>query len=371
MPTECSQHTQDMRNFLNGARQNRPFVTLDPSSYAAVFAGKPAGSPTIEDNIAFHQAFPNDAFVHASLRYEELIGELCWTRNRLRQDDDGTVFWEETLNVAGAVKRRVVADKPGGIPWLVEPAAPSTDDLDLVDFYAERILEHVPDIAAHYAEYPPAITEKGMIPGATILTAFELYWLVDYPDMPMLFLDNPERYLTSIRKVHAANLALLDAMHAQGFEIAFTGSAGLELLSPAVFQQAIVPFQREFNDHARSIGCHTSYHICGHSRQLIELGIIDQIKPTIFETCSTAPCGNNKSLVDAVWGVDEDIITKGNLDLDLLYKGTVDQIRCRVHEILEATEGRRHIVGQGDATIITGTPHENIRAFVAAVTDSQ
>ena len=35
-----------MRVFLSGGDQPHSFVTLDPSSFAAIFAGRPGGSPT-------------------------------------------------------------------------------------------------------------------------------------------------------------------------------------------------------------------------------------------------------------------------------------------------------------------------------------
>jgi uroporphyrinogen-III decarboxylase len=65
--------------------------------------------------------------------------------------------------------------------------------------------------------------------------------------------------------------------------------------------------------------------------------------------------------------VAEDIITKGNINLELLLEGTPDQIKSAVVQIAEASRGRRHVIGQADATILTGTPPENLRAFLAAV----
>jgi hypothetical protein len=64
--------------------------------------------------------------------------------------------------------------------------------------------------------------------------------------------------------------------------------------------------------------------------------------------------------------VDEGIITKGNLALETLRNATPAHIRRAVGEIRQATAGRRHIIGQGDATILDGTPPANIRAFLEA-----
>lgn len=364
MPESGERRIEEIRRFLSGGVQTRPFVRLDPSSYAAIFAGKPGGQPTVEDMVAFHRAFPNDAMPAVVPDYGAAVPELRWSRKRLREEAGGAVIWEETLTLPGGEKRRLVADEPGTIQWLMEPAVRSAEDFDLIDFYADRIRENVGAMAEAMAKYPPLFRELDMLPGVVILSAFEVYWLIDYPDMAVFYLDWPERYLETIGKIHAANLALLDALSAVGFEIFYTGSAGLELLSPRIFHEAIVPVQREFNDHTAALGRFSSYHICGHSRQLIEDGVIDDLKPTVFETCSTPPCGNNKSLHDAVHGISEEIVTKGNLSLELLRNGTPDQIAEAVGRIAEATRDRRHIIGQADATILTGTPPENIHAFV-------
>ena len=242
----------------------------------------------------------------------------------------------------------------------------TSGDFDLIDFYADRVLENVDSLVASAAKYPPMVRAADMMPAVTLFNAFEVYWLVGYADMPLFYMDWPERYLRSVQKVHAANLALLDGLSEVGFELFFSGSAGAELLSPRIFREAIVPCQREFNNRARTLGRFSSYHICGHSRQVIEDGIVDAIQPTIFETCSERPCGNNEDLRSAVFNVDQKIITKGNVPLELLLNGTPAHIEEAVARVVSQTRGRRHIVGQADCSILAGTPHENIRAFLNA-----
>ena len=362
---------EDFRRFLAGGDAARPYVCLDPSSYASVYAGKDGGHPSVDDQIAFHQSFRNDAVVSIPLNVSEVVPELAWNRQHLKADADGTTYWQEILDVPWGEARRVVADRSGTIPWLVEPAIRTPEDFALVEFHADRIRENAAALARSTGDIPAGLKSLGMMSAAVVHSAFEAYYLIDYPDMPLFYVDWPERYLAAVKKVHAANMAVLEELSRVGVELVLTGSAGMELLSPGILREAIVPFQREFNDHARKLGCMVSYHICGHSRLLIELGIIDAINPTVFETCSGPPCGNNSDLRAAVGGISEEIITKGNLDLGLLRNGTPRQISAAVDEITTATNGRRHIFGQGDATILDGTPHENIQAFLDAAERNQ
>ena len=49
-----SEQLDCLRAFLRGAPETRLFVRLDPSSFAATFAGRPGGRPTVEEEVAFH-----------------------------------------------------------------------------------------------------------------------------------------------------------------------------------------------------------------------------------------------------------------------------------------------------------------------------
>lgn len=362
-------HSGDLegfRRFLAGAPAERPYVCLDPSSFAAVLAGRSGGAPTIQELLAFHRTFPNDAPLIASHDIEALIPSLKWKTEKIREDADGTVFWHETLATPKGTWTRERADRPGTTSWLVKPAIREPHDFALVDYYAEQVENNVDRMADWARSQVPAIADAGLIPGAIVLTAFEVYYLIDYADMPLAYMDWSERYLESVRRVHAANLKAMAALRGAGFEFFGTGSAGLELLSPRIFEEAIVPFQRDFNDSVHRLDGAVSYHICGHSRRLIEDGIIDAIRPTIFETLSPPPCGNIDNLAASATRISPDIITKGNLPLELLRNGTPEQIAEAVAAIRRDTAGRRHIIGQADATILAGTPTRNIEAFLEA-----
>ncbi len=356
---------ESFRRFLKGEPAERPYVVLDPSSFAAEFAGKWGGHATAEDNLAFHEAFPSDAPLTAWLPPEGFFEALSWRRALLREEPDGPVY-EETLEAPGGPYRRVVAHKRGMTEWLLEPAVKGPDDLALVDHYAQCVREGAEAYARAMADQLPDCAPLGYLPAAVVLTAFEAYYLVDYTDAPLLWYDAPERFAATVALVHEANLALIERLFEHGVEMVAMGSAGLELLSPTIFDQAIIPQARETTGLVRSVGGGTSYHICGHSRQLLETGRIDAIRPTWFETVSPPPCGNNPDLSESLSYLDEGIVSKGHLPLEVLRDGTPAEVVRAVEAIREQTRTRRHIVGQADATILSGTPVENIRAFVEA-----
>ncbi len=74
--------------------------------------------------------------------YDGITPELKWKRRRIKQNPDGAALWEETLLLPSGTKRRVIAEQSGTTDWLVEPAIRSAEDFELVDYYAECILEN-------------------------------------------------------------------------------------------------------------------------------------------------------------------------------------------------------------------------------------
>ena len=357
---------QSLRHFLAGGVKERAYIMLDPSSYAAEFAGKKGGHPTIEDNIAFHKAFPNDTPISNFLFPDQILEDLKWERSFLKESGEER-FFEETITIPSGTKRRVVAEGKGTTSWLVEAAVSSETDFDLIDYYADCITANAEEYARGITENFPVRETQDEILGTVVLTAFECYYLIHYPDMPLFFYDFGEHKLKSIKKIHAANIVVIEHLKTMDCDLFQMGSAGLELLSPKIFDEAIIPFSRETTDLIRSLDAFSSYHICGHSRQLLETGRINSIRPTWFETFSSHPCGNNDSLKESLEYLNPDIISKGNLALELLRDGTSERIESAVHDIIEQSEGRRHIIGQADATILSGTPVENIRTFLSTV----
>lgn len=354
------------RAFLKGKQYDHHFVVLDPSSFAAEFAGKLGGYPSYEDNLYFHKTFKNDCPISAFIFPDTVIPTLQWVR-KVVKTEEAEVHYEESLTVPGnGVKRKVTANRPGTQPWIIKAPVQSEADFDLIDYYAQQIFDNATFYAKKHSDLFKNLKQQGFMPGFVLLTAFEVYYLIDYPDMPLFYYDFSNRYLASIRKVHKANLAVANELIKVGCEMFVMGSAGLELLSPRIFDEAIIPFVRETTDFIHSKGAFTNYHICGHSHQLLKSGRINAMKPTWFETFSNPPCGDNVNLKDSLKYLDNTIISKGNLPLELLRNGTTEDIHNAVKNIIAQSSHRRHVIGQGDATILSGTPIDNIHAYLDA-----
>lgn len=76
------------------------------------------------------------------------------------------------------------------------------------------------------------------------------------------------------------------------------------------------------------------------------------------------------SLADAMREIEPDICTRGNVGLDLLLNGTPQQIQEAVHQIKQATSGRKHMIAASDY-LFYHIPEENVIALCKAANQYQ
>jgi len=148
-----------------------------------------------------------------------------------------------------------------------------------------------------------------------------------------------------------------------GFDYLFYVVPGTEWVSPSFFRAWM---QEEIKANMawwKSQGGFTVWHTCGHAKAFLEQGIYNEMMPDIFETLSEPPVGNIPSLEWARQRLDERIVTKGNLSLELLLNGSESDVRQAVRRVKQQTAGYRHIMALSD-NILDGTPSRNLRAFV-------
>jgi hypothetical protein len=179
------------------------------------------------------------------------------------------------------------------------------------------------------------------------------YHLADWPDEYMEYMDTAEEY----------QMQLLDIYAEAGFDYIFIGMDGTDFLSPWFVEQYVLPPAKRLMAHWRKSGGKVMWHTCGHAGIYLEKGYFNDLQPDILETLSEPPVGNVKSLKWARELTNKNIITKGNMALDILLEGTEEEVRESVAHIKEQTKGYRHIVGLSDA-VLENTPLKNCLAFV-------
>ena len=151
----------------------------------------------------------------------------------------------------------------------------------------------------------------------------------------------------------------------EGIDFMSDSSYGLEMTSPALFEEMDLPYIRRFADWTHERGGLFWYHNCGFTRKLIRDGAFNRLGADVIETIAPPPEGDN-DLAESRGFILPSICTKGNLNLGLLRDGTSQEVARCTREMVEAVHGQRHIYSTADA-VLKGTPPENYITFIETV----
>ena len=138
---------------------------------------------------------------------------------------------------------------------------------------------------------------------------------------------------------------------------------GLELYSPSIYLKYFVPQARKLHDLAHSHGMRGWVHTCGHLRRLIEMGIHHGMAVDVLESLSHPPLGDITDLAASRALLGDKIVTRGAVNVDLFYEEDLSQIRAKTRDVLKATRGFRHMMGDTNDSF-PPYPRENILAMV-------
>jgi len=247
------------------------------------------------------------------------------------------------------------------IPYTIKPEIESEEDYRRSLWLIERSgdIDAAESMRRGQAVLAP-MGEKGVVgtwwgpPGVRGVTREDLFChLADFP----------ECFRASVDAQFAVDYRRLELLRGMGFDYLFYCVDGTEWISPSYFEEFVAPYTERIFACWRELGGFIVWHSCGHIAQFVQRGYYDRFLPEIFETMSQPPFGSLPSLR---WGrerLDPRIATKGNIDLQLLHDGPVEEIRAEVRRVKAETAGYRHIVGASD-DILYGTPLAHMRAFV-------
>jgi hypothetical protein len=342
----------------------RLFAPLADGLFAASAVGKQWVSDTnLDDQIAaakacgYHACFVQgscpDLTVNPALKVESRLAAESPEERR---------FVQEIRTPEATLERELVERPQEGITpisqWVKGP-----EHLDAIDWISRRILDGADDarITQTYTQVVRKLSPHGVTQVQLELPYF-LYGTPGFADIPlMMHMTETERFARSMALAEKALHRIADLLVAAGIDFIWIGAPGTELMSPAIWEDVIVPQSRRMVEHVHARGGRVHFHCCGQSRLWVEKGYFNQIGMDVLETLSPPPAGTIENLAAARRQTDESIVTRGNIDLGLLRNGTPDECRKAALAVLEAVRGYPHILGAADA-LLYGTPLENVRA---------
>lgn len=135
-------------------------------------------------------------------------------------------------------------------------------------------------------------------------------------------------------------------------------------LSPSIYKEFILPFDREIVHACLNNNIMAMYHNCGHCKDLLEL--MADTGATALETITPISMGGNVSLKEAKRKVGDRLCLRGSIDQHILAKGSSSEIESHVTDyIQDAGADGGFIIGTGEFSI--DVPMTNLAILAKAV----
>jgi uroporphyrinogen decarboxylase len=192
--------------------------------------------------------------------------------------------------------------------------------------------------------------------------------LLDHTQLYMLFLSEPEFFDKLMRFTTDRTLAYTNAFIDAGADVMLVGgNVPGGFLGAEVYERYILPNEKRYIDFIQERGCPAVYHNCGEIMSLV--GSYKKLGARVVEPFSPSPLGDAR-LQDAVDIVRGDYVIIGGVDqVNVLQKGSVDQVRNATRETMDAGKKNGPFIIQSADFLEYGTPVENVEEFVNTARD--
>jgi hypothetical protein len=348
---------------------DRPLASLQigaGAGFDAKLAGKSYNSEaTVPDIVRAYETVGGAVLINVGLPEPGTVVESLRWEDRTETDGELRTIYRCLETPYGELKWKLQEAPRHGVTPIGYPLTVD-DRLDAVRWYAEQfhgILPHVPEMVG-------PIVEQARNHGALCiqwnLQPFELMGLLSVPDLVMHAMSDLGTYRLVCDDIRDVNIEVARAVVAAGADFVFLGGPGVEMMSPRLYDDFIIPDSQEISQAVHEAGGLIYSHICSPIEPLLSKGYYNRMGLDLFETLSPPPVGNVQSLGEARQTLDDRICTRGNVGLDVLVNGTVEEVERATRDVLEATRGTKHITAASDY-LFYDIPIENAQAVVRTV----
>jgi uroporphyrinogen decarboxylase len=133
--------------------------------------------------------------------------------------------------------------------------------------------------------------------------------------------------------------------------------AGPEMISPEMYEQFAMPYEKVVVDTAHEVGMYYTLHICGNTDLILE---------SMVKTGADALELDYKTDMYKAFDVFHDVITfTGNIDPSgVLALGTPDLVRKKTRELLEVFSKTDRFILNSGCALPASTPSQNLEVYV-------
>lgn len=187
--------------------------------------------------------------------------------------------------------------------------------------------------------------------------------IIDHTELYMLFISDPLYFDKLMQFTTSRTLDYTNAFIEGGADVMLVGgNVPGGFLGAEIYEQYILPYEKRYINFIQDKGCPAVYHNCGQIMSLV--GSYKKLGAKVIEPFSPVPLGD-ADLESAVNIVDGDYVIIGGVDqVNVLQKGTVDQVREQTIKVINAGKKNGPFIIQSADFLEFNTPLKNVEEFV-------
>jgi len=333
-------------------------------------AGKEWNSEgTLDDTIKAYQIVGGEPMFNVGLPdVGSVIPNLVW-QTKIKETENTKIISSSLNTPYGPINWKFREQKKHGLTPMEYPLTMDSENIfDIVSWYMEQHLELVKNFDELIGPVLQKTQQHGAVSIQWNIQPFELMGLLSVENLAMLAMLEPKRYRQTCDLIRDINIELIKAVFSCGADFVFLGAPGVEMLSPQIYEEFIIPDSKKITDVVHDEGGLVYCHICSPVEPFLSNGYYNQMGLDLFETLSPPPVGNVPDLAAAREILDDKICTRGNLGLDVLLNGSREEIEQTTIKIIEATRGSKHMIAASDY-LFYDIPLENVKTVIRTVSE--
>jgi len=321
-----------------------------------------------------------DVFVRQLYGLNNPLSIHCGGLNVSQQTENWEVHTEEIHNDATLIKRSTIKTPDGTLTqdFSINELRPGTfmyactkkpiknaADLDIAIKYEPRMPKSWPKQAKEkVTKLKQVLGDDGILGSWSPHGPFNnASLLIDHEELYSLFLTDFGFYKELMNFAMDRILDYARAIDDAGVDVhCVGGNVPGGFLGTKTYDEYVLPFEKKYIDFLQQNGTPAMYHNCGEVMNLVES--YKQLGVKIVEPFSPSPLGD-ADLTEVKKMVNGDYVILSGIDqVNVLQKGTIDQVKKATEETMKAGKPGGKFIMQPVDFLEYGTPLENIEAYI-------
>jgi hypothetical protein len=249
-------------------------------------------------------------------------------------DPDNRIVHHTIRTPEGLLTYKTAGDRK--TTWITEYLIKRDDDIRLIEKYMPVPLLDLEPVARRYDEVGDAGILRGFVWGDQAGCWQHAACLLDIQELIIATFDKPGWVHELLRSLLAKKLRFIESMKGARFDLIETGggSASSTVISPELYREFCLPYDRAMNDALHGLGFKAVYHTCGGTLGIEELIVANGADAS--ETLAPVSIGGNQEPWELKRKVGRRLALIGGLDQhNTLTVGSRDDIRRAVRRLFE------------------------------------